>query len=144
MERTPLFILDASVAVKWFVNEPERDRAVRVREDYVHGRINLRAPALMLYEVGNALRFHHKGTEEIGARVVKSLRRMQLTPDTLQDKTIETAMTISYVEGITFYDAVYLALAENNRCKVITADQQLVRVLKKYGSLALLLRDYAL
>ena len=143
MERTPLFILDASVAVKWFVNEPERDKALGVREDYVHGRIKLLAPALILYEVGNALRFHPNGTEEIGARVVKSLRKLQLTTDSLQDQTIETAMRISYVEGITFYDAVYLALAENDECKVITADQQLVEGLKRYGSLALLLSDYS-
>ncbi len=143
MERAPLFVLDASVAVKWFVEEQDRDRALQVREDYALGKIELLAPGLMLYEVGNALRFHPNGTEEIGLKSVTSLRKMQFMLETVQDRLVEEAMRISYAEGISFYDSVYLALAEVENCKVISADEQLVKKLKKYQGLALLLGDYA-
>ena len=116
---------------------------MRVREDYALGKIDLLAPGLILYEVGNALRFHPNGTEETSLKSVTSLRKMQLMLEAVHDRVVEAAMRISYAEGVSFYDSVYLALAEAENCKVISADEQLVKRLKKYQGLALLLGDYS-
>jgi len=37
-----VFIVDASVAVKWYVEEEDRDKALDVRRDYLEGKIHLR------------------------------------------------------------------------------------------------------
>ncbi len=142
MERAPLFILDASVAVKWFVDESDRDSALKVREDYVHDKIDLSAPELIIYEVGNALRFHPNATERVGAQGVKSLYKMQFHLKKLQDRVVERAMQIAHSEDITFYDATYLALAIEHDSKVITADEHLTRQLKRHAERTLLLKDY--
>jgi len=142
LEKAPLFVLDASVAVKWFVHEVGRDKAIKLREDYADGKVDLLAPELIVYEVGNALRFHPNATATIGSNAVKSLHKMQFILGTLHDPVVEKAMHVSYAEGITFYDAIYLALAEEEEAKLITADVQLARRLKNYRNRVLLLSAY--
>ena len=55
MERT---IIDASIAVKWFVAERDSEKALTLRGMYEREKIELVAPSLIYYEVANALRFH--------------------------------------------------------------------------------------
>lgn len=122
--------------------EADRDQALRLREQYVYGNVELRAPGLITYEVGNALRFHPNATEAVSSAGVKALHKMQVTLDGLPDDLLGEAMHIAYVEDVSFYDAVYLALAEHEDTKLITADEQLAKRLKKHRKHVLLLKDY--
>ena len=113
MEKSPVFVLDASVAVKWYVKEEMRDIALRLRDHFVSDLVDLEAPSLILYELGNALR-HHPGSAVIDcAEAVKQLRNIGLIFHELDDNLIDLAANLAYEEKITFYDAVYLALAKN-------------------------------
>jgi predicted nucleic acid-binding protein len=56
MERTKI-VVDASVAVKWFVEEEFSDLALKLRDMHVNGLVDLVAPSLMPYEVLNALKY---------------------------------------------------------------------------------------
>ena len=47
-----ILVIDASVAAKWFVDEPRRDQA----RDVLGRGMDLIAPDLILVEVANALR----------------------------------------------------------------------------------------
>ena len=143
MAAASVFVVDASVAVKWFVPELDRAEAIRLREDFVRGAVDLFAPDLLIYEVGNALRFHPKATEAISAAGVRSLRTRQLVLEGVEDGVFDGAMGIARAEGITFYDAIYLALAEGRQAKMITADERLVRSLREYRRRVLRLREYA-
>jgi len=49
-------VLDASVVLKWFVNEEDSDKAVRLRKQYYLGEREIVVPDLLLFEVSNALR----------------------------------------------------------------------------------------
>ena len=89
LERTPLFILDASVAVKWFVVEPLRKKALNVREDYFEDRIDLLAPGLIRYEIGNALRFHPGSSPKELADAVKTIGDMQIDTAELAPETVQ-------------------------------------------------------
>jgi hypothetical protein len=40
VERAQIFVIDSSVAVKWYVEE-DREKAVEVGRDYVEGKIDL-------------------------------------------------------------------------------------------------------
>ncbi len=50
-------VVDASVVVKWFVKEEGSEEALRLRDRYVEGEIQIIAPELITFEVLNALYF---------------------------------------------------------------------------------------
>ena len=43
MEKPPIFVVDASVAVKWYVKEVMRDKALEIRNHFVSELIELEA-----------------------------------------------------------------------------------------------------
>ena len=43
MEKTKV-VIDASIVVKWFLEEEYSDKALKLRNDYVRGIISLAAP----------------------------------------------------------------------------------------------------
>ena len=57
MERPGNIVLDASVVVKWFVDE-EPDISLQLLEDYLNGKVTLYSVQLMPYEVINAHRYN--------------------------------------------------------------------------------------
>ena len=142
MEGTPVFVLDASVAVKWYIPEEGRKRALRLRQDYTDGKIDLIAPNLIFFEVGNAVRFHPGATAREVWEAVRGLKGMQVAIQNLTDPVVDSAAEIAFTENITFYDAVYLAIAENFGVKFVTADKKLYEQIKKRKSLISLLEDY--
>jgi predicted nucleic acid-binding protein len=48
-------VIDASVAIKWFVEEPDAPAAHRLLEAHATGETTLVAPDLIVYEVSNVL-----------------------------------------------------------------------------------------
>jgi predicted nucleic acid-binding protein len=125
LEKPQVFIVDASVAVKWYVKEQVRDKALRLREDFVSDLIELEAPSLLLYEVGNALRHHPASTLSDCAGSVRQLRNLGIIFHELDDTLGDMAASIAFQDQVTFYDAVYLALAKRLEAKLITADKKL-------------------
>jgi predicted nucleic acid-binding protein len=51
-------ILDASVILKWFVDEESSDQALRIRDEFCRGEREIVVPDLLLLEVANALRYN--------------------------------------------------------------------------------------
>ncbi len=59
-------VADASVIVKWFVEEEYSRHSVRLRDDYTALRVRLVVPSLARYEVLNTLRYSGGfGTEDL-------------------------------------------------------------------------------
>ena len=143
MENAPVFIVDTSVAVKWYVKEPMRDQALRVIDDFLSERIDLQAPSLLLYELGNALRYHPGSTEAHCADAVKQTRNLGIAIHDLDGSLAEAAAMLSFREKITFYDAVYLALAKGLNATFLTADRELIaRLSEEVRSTTKLLEEY--
>lgn len=56
------YVLDASVALKWVLNEPQSDKARRLRDDFQRRVHELLAPTTFIVEIGHALtRAERKG-----------------------------------------------------------------------------------
>lgn len=56
MSEFPRYIVDASVAVKWYlINEELTEPANHVSNDFQHGRVRLLAPDQIRHEVANAI-----------------------------------------------------------------------------------------
>lgn len=52
-----MHVLDASVILKWFMEETDTDKANTIKDDHITGKISITIPDLTIYEVGNALRY---------------------------------------------------------------------------------------
>lgn len=117
--------MDASVAVKWFVVEEYSDASLDLLRGHVAGSLTLAAPALIQYEVLNALRYSHVFDVEKLTRVAKILDDLQLALYSLaRELAVLTAKT-AYELDLTIYDAAYVALSKHLGARLITADEEI-------------------
>jgi predicted nucleic acid-binding protein len=122
-------VVDASVAVKWVMPESGSTAAAALREDDSH----LIAPAIVIAEIGNALwkktsRGEIEKREAISAFHLAVSHFAELIPlDDLHQTAFELAIALRHP----IYDCFYLALAERERCALVTADAKLVAAGKR-------------
>ena len=130
--RTPLpcLVVDANVVIKWHVTEVHTDeRCPRLLRDDAPA---MHVPDLVFPEVGNIL--------------WKKVRRGDLTEDQVRGighlvavaplavhpsaPLLEAALDIAMQTGRTVYDSLYVALAVQMDCRLVTADEKLYHALK--------------
>ena len=120
-------VVDASVVVKWFVQEALSPNAERV----LQAEGALFAPALLVVEVTNiawtkALR--GEIAREQAHLIATSIHQgpVELIPDPLLH---QRALGLGFESAHSVSDCLYLALAERLACPLVTADERLVRKL---------------
>lgn len=136
------YVLDASVAARWFVHHPEPDRmqALFIRERYLAGQCRLIMPEFGLLEVVNAIRYNPRAKEADGAAALELLQDLRLESCQLSWDLLRKANAIAWAYKIAAYDAVYVALAEIVGFPLLTADEALLKQMKGH-SIVLRLRD---
>ncbi|MEM4853129.1 MAG: type II toxin-antitoxin system VapC family toxin [Thermofilum sp.] len=67
-------VVDASVVVKWFVEEEHSRESKLLRDAYAAGLVDLSVPAILPFEVVNALKYSGAFSEEELKEVAKILR----------------------------------------------------------------------
>ncbi|MEA2694640.1 MAG: hypothetical protein QOJ16_4027 [Acidobacteriota bacterium] len=120
-------VVDASVAVKWFVPEVHSEEALRLLSA---GR-ELLAPDLLPAEFGNIL-WKKTRRGEIGVpKAVEILRALAEIPlhVSSSSRLLESAYLLAEKFQRTVYDSLYLALAILEECPMVTADLRLVHAL---------------
>ncbi len=121
-EYDELYVIDASVAVKWFSEEDGSELARKILQKAQAQEIKLLAPDLLLYEVGNAL---WKGKRVKGTDVEEALSVLQnssLEFFSLDANLIKSSCTFIERYDLTFYDASYVALAYEWDVSLISAN----------------------
>jgi predicted nucleic acid-binding protein len=126
------YILDANVALKWVIPEKNSDKAIRLRSDAQAGIHELHAPDIFPVEVAHALtRAERKGDIPVGDADVHLLYILSTPPQFHPSLAIlRRAIAISSAARVGVYDCLYVALAELERCELVTADDKLVKNLK--------------
>jgi predicted nucleic acid-binding protein len=113
-------VIDASVAIKWVLDEPGSDAAAALRDE------NLIAPELWLVEVANVLwrraRRGEMSGEEARARLV-SLRGAPVEAAPIERDLLAAADLANALDH-PVYDCLYLAMAIREETEVITADKR--------------------
>lgn len=128
------FVVDASVAAKWYLPEPLGDCAVRLRRDGT----DLGAPELLYAEVANSLWKRVRRGELSAAAagsVVAALSRVPI--ETYPSRLLsEVALQIACATGLTVYDSLYVGTALLTDSRLVTADRRLFDVARRQASLA--------
>ena len=122
-------VVDCSVAAAWLLPEALRPQARRLVELVNAGELSLIAPDLILAEFASliAKRARRKEISIPAARDV--FNQMQRSVLHLFDTPplLGPALELALRHHLSLWDCVYLALAAQQNCSVITADQRLFR-----------------
>lgn len=122
-------IIDASVAIKWFVPEIHWEQAARLQ-----GYSDLYAPDFMLLECSNIL--------------IKKVRRQEISredADTIQQSLLhaplglypwqsllQPAVIVAHETYRSVYDCIYLVLAQQLDGRMVTADKKFYLALENH------------
>ncbi len=123
-----VYVVDASVAVKWYVPEVHADHAATL----LNVENELHAPDLLLAEFGNILWKKFVRGELTDSEAVSIVQAMLVVPleihasQPLLQAALETALRSSR----TVYDSLYVALAVSLNCPLVTADDRLHNALR--------------
>jgi len=125
-------VLDASVVLKSYLPEEGSAQAQAIFEDWALGQVELLAPALMPYEVTNALMVALRRQRINKARAQEILRefvRLRIPSQGFVGLE-ERAWTLALAYQRTIYDAACLALAEREGIPLVTGDRRLYNAVK--------------
>lgn len=123
-------VVDASVAVKWLVSEPDSDLAAELLQ------LRLHAPDLLFPECANILwKKVARGqlTVDVLDVVVDALQAVDVTIH-LSRMHLGPAVALACRLDHPAYDCFYLALAEALEMPFVTADDRLVRTVRASGA----------
>ncbi len=120
-------VVDASVAIKWYIPEIHFDEARRLLVRRRDGELTIHVPDLFLAEIGNIL--------------WKKVRRAELERDTawavatevlavpssvyMSGPLLPAALELALAADRSVYDSLYLSLASALGCPLVTADARL-------------------
>jgi predicted nucleic acid-binding protein len=127
------YVLDASVALKWVLPEADSDKADALRDGFERRIHDFLAPDVFAAEVGHAI------TKAERRRLITPSNGSHLLSDVLATlpqlvpslPLVPDAYALASAARISFYDCLYVALAEREGCQFITADLRLIGILQK-------------
>jgi predicted nucleic acid-binding protein len=126
-------VLDASVAVRWFISEAGSEQAV----DLISRPIGWIAPHLLVTEVAAALRRNVVAGNLQTASAVAALDAfLQVVRDGIltfadDEALVGSALALALTSQHKLPDCLYLALAEREGAALATADRALARLAKE-------------
>ncbi len=130
--QVPSLVVDASVALKWFLREEGHEAAVEVLERYQDEKLNLIAPYLLISEVSNVLSKRVRRGELTGGQATRCFELLLLNSPVLLDSSpvSRAALELAIAHHHSVYDCLYLALALAERCDLLTADGKFFQAMR--------------
>lgn len=122
-----LVVVDASIAVKWFLGENEDGvaEAEKLLDEHGAGKLRLVAPTLLYHELFNVLVRRRAEVEDLSEALEAFFDAdvALIGPDRYQ----ATLAAEAVAGGTSTFDAAYLALAQVLHCRLATADERLAK-----------------
>lgn len=122
------YALDASIAVKWVLPEPDSSNALALEADYRNQVHELLAPDTFPVEVAHALTKAERRKLLLPGEGATRLAHVLSYPPLLHRylPLLAKAVDLASQARIGVYDCLYVALARVEQCRVVTADQRLL------------------
>lgn len=131
-------VLDSSVIVKFLFSEGEDhlDHADKLLRQSSQGSVDLIAPSLAKYEVGNVIRFR-KLTDAEKRASWENLSGLPITFMEMGFRDGVRSLAIAESATMTFYDAVFVELASRLHATLVTANPKHQKKLRAVRVVAL-------
>jgi predicted nucleic acid-binding protein len=122
-------VIDASVAVKWVLNEPQTEAAVTLRDE------QLLAPTLWLAEAANALWRHVQLRELTAQQALARMSELEKAPvaSLAMEPYVSAALELAARGNHPVYDCVYLAVALHHGLTLVTDDRRFAAAAARLG-----------
>ncbi len=141
VNKLPLYIVDASVFLKWFLEkENYQENALKIQSDFLRKRIILGMPSYALAEFMNTVGRKYSVKQSFAALSILLTFAIKEYDITLETASFALAIMEQF-PGVSFYDAEYHALALLEHGTFITADDNYFSKTKRKGNI-IHLRDY--
>jgi predicted nucleic acid-binding protein len=138
-----MFVLDASIAVKWFFDsELEHEAAINVLTAVTSTPDLFVAPELFLIELSAVLlkKTDYDSSSSLKATNLVSSLGIRLLPNL--GESLQRSISLSEQLRLSLYDSIYLNLAIALNGKWITADKKAIAHLGKLKKHAMALTDF--
>jgi predicted nucleic acid-binding protein len=121
------YVIDAGIAVKWFLSEPYSDNARRLLEQFQRFAVALIAPDLLIAETANVFWKRSSRGDLTALEAIDNLSdlitiNLPLVPAAL---LANRALSLALTNHRSVYDSLYLALALERNCEFVTSDERL-------------------
>lgn len=126
---TPI-LLDSSVIVKWFLSEDDSNEALWLRAADRTDKISVVLTELSFYEVTNALSRADAIKPQQTHRAIQALRDESSMLMPFDINVLHVAIEIAEDADISVYDAYFVAQADLEGLRLITADKKLARAVR--------------
>jgi predicted nucleic acid-binding protein len=137
------YIVDASVALKWYYRKNEDDLE---KADMLYGYLwsdkdILMAPELLVYEILNTLRLKKDLAFDDVKKVISNIYQVMFLLDT-DKEFLEKAFEYSRKFDISLYDSIYITFSEKYDAPLITADKNLFDACKEIKHKPILVSEF--
>ncbi|MBE0417246.1 MAG: type II toxin-antitoxin system VapC family toxin [Coriobacteriia bacterium] len=120
--RRPVFVLDASVGVKWFKPEAGQETALRLIERAAQGEISLATPTHCVHEILSVVRRHYTTRDIVPAW--ERLKASGIAVFPLTGEVVAEAARQCETLDCSFYDALAPACASLLGATLASADER--------------------
>lgn len=117
-----LLIVDTSVALKWLNqdNEQNIDIADKILKDARDGKVEILAPELLKYEIGNALLYGKKIASEDIDELLSIFYSLPISFIAENGELGSSTYVLAKNLGVTYYDAAFMSLAKQYDATLVT------------------------
>jgi predicted nucleic acid-binding protein len=115
-------VVDTNAVIAVALDEPEKPWLIELTE-----QAELAAPAVLPYEVGNALSAMVKRNRLTPDEAAQAWRVVRRIPVELLDVDVAEALELAMARGIYAYDAYVLQCAAKASCPLLTLDRAMKR-----------------
>lgn len=117
-------VVDSSVIVKWLntTDEENVEEANTLLSDVLDNKIELLAPELAKYEIGNVLLKSKKLTVNEATIAFGTANALPITFIADSEELANDTYSLAYKNNITYYDASFLSLAKQYNATLITSN----------------------
>jgi predicted nucleic acid-binding protein len=136
-------IVDASVLLCAFFPDEAQPQAQKLVREHVAGRVQLKAPALLVYELSNAVWQAERRKRITAAQTDEILQAFAGLEIEIIPQFLGEMLPLARQFNCSAYDAAYLALAEVRKEPFITADERLYHTVRAQLDWVIWIRDYA-
>lgn len=123
-----MIVIDASVGIKWLKQDEEHAKqALRVYKNHIEGKEKITVPSLFFLEVANVLAVTPNISDAVMRNSLQDLNNIGIVIHSFSKANLLEAAHLAKKHKTTVYDMLYAVVAKEQKCTLITADQQFLK-----------------